>query len=796
MTTHALPCLASRTHGRLRRFAVLFAVTAALVTVSTAAWAYWLAASTTSSNGASAATSVNAGATPTVTPSGATVTVSWAASTLASGQAVTGYQIKRYDANTLAMQTILTACTGTVATTSCVESAVPNGLWKYSVTPVFATNWRGTESAKSSNVRVDTVAPINSITLSSVSGAASQTGTTIYYKGSNSGSFTLTNAVTDAGSGPSSSQTVALSGTSTGWTHTGSTVSTPTSGPYVSNAFSWVAATTSAPGEAVTGRDSVGNTAVTNLSFVNDTSGPTGGSISYVNGAVGSSAVSVTFGAGTDAGSGLGTRLLQRASAPLANGICGTYGTFATVTGGTNPTSPFADPVTSGNCYQYQYVVADVLGNATTVSSTSVATTPYGAYYAFDAGSGTTAIDSTGDLYTGTLQGAAGWSATGKIGASALKLNGTSTSWVDVASPVIDTSKSYTVAAWVNLNNVTGYQSIAGIDGSLASPFVLQLDGGTGKFRFALEGSDVSAPSFTNVEALAVPVASTWYHVAGVYDQANNIIKLYINGVLQGTATAPAMWTAPGHTAIGRAKYNGSNGDFLNGAIDEVHFYDRALSAAEIQSVQAGPSAFYSFDAGAGTTALDTSQNGYTATLQGGATWTAGKVGANALNLNGTSTSWASYSGPVIDTSQSYTVAAWVNLTSTAPHETFVSIDGNNISPFYLQYDGKFAIVQRDSDSTSSTAAIVHSAATPVLSTWYLLVGVYDKSANTIQLYVNGVSQGTSSTGTTAAWRATGATTIGRAKFGGAPVDFASAAIDEVRLYGRALSAAEVAALP
>ena len=99
-------------------------------------------------NGAAAASSVNQGATPTVNAVGPAVTVSWAATTLANGQAVTGYLVKRYDAGTLAPQTILSACTGTITATTCVESGVPNGSWEYTVTPVFATNWQGVESER------------------------------------------------------------------------------------------------------------------------------------------------------------------------------------------------------------------------------------------------------------------------------------------------------------------------------------------------------------------------------------------------------------------------------------------------------------------------------------------------------------------------------------------------------------------------------------------------------------------------------------------------------------------------
>ncbi len=198
---------------------------------------------------------------------------------------------------------------------------MPNGQWVYSVTPKFATSWVGAESLKSNAVTSssDVTAPTNSITLSSVTGRAVKSGNTVYYKGNAVGSFKLTNAVSDSGSGPASSTTAALGGTSTGWTHTPSTVSSPAGGPYVSNLFSWGAATTSAPTEGVTGRDVASNTAVTSLTFTNDSTAPTSGSITYTDGYQPSRAVSVAFTTGTDAGSGIATRQLQRASATLTS---------------------------------------------------------------------------------------------------------------------------------------------------------------------------------------------------------------------------------------------------------------------------------------------------------------------------------------------------------------------------------------------------------------------------------------------------------------------------------------------
>jgi len=363
-----------------RRPRRLLSLMLALTLVGGIAFAYWSAGSAPGGNGAAAATSVSQGATPTTSAANgaSTVVVTWVARTLATGQAVSGYQVNRYPTGSSTAQTMLSACIGTINALTCTESNVPTGAWQYTVTPVFASNWRGLESAKSATVTVDATAPTNNITLSGITGNAHKSGTTVYYRGQNAGSLTLTNAVADSGTGPASSQTAALGGTSTGWTHTPSTVSSPAGGPYVSNTFSWAPGSTSGPTEVVTGRDGAGNTVATTLTFVNDSSAPSTGFISYTNGYTSIRSVVVTFTAGTDSGSGVdptGGRI-KRSVATLNNGVCGTYTTNNTFV--VNPTSPYTDTsVSSGNCYTYQYVTTDNLGSTSFASSASVAMVDY-----------------------------------------------------------------------------------------------------------------------------------------------------------------------------------------------------------------------------------------------------------------------------------------------------------------------------------------------------------------------------------------------------------------------------------
>jgi hypothetical protein len=363
---------------------LLLVATFAVLAPVGVAWAYFAATSTPGGNGASAAASVNQGPTPTASTAGTSVTLTWSATTLSEGTAVNGYTITRYDAATLVPQTIAGTCAGTVTTTTCTETGVPPGTWVYSTTPVFGLNWRGAVSIKSGSTTVvppDSTPPVNAVTMTVTSGGATKTGNTVYYRGAAAGSFTVTNAVSDSGSGPASSTTAALGGTSTGWTHSPSTVSTPAGGPYVSAPFGWAAATTSAPTDVVTGRDVAGNTAITTLSFVDDSTAPTGGTITYAAGSQTGQSVPVSFTASTDgSGSGVLSYRLQRAQAALSGDVCPAAGSFSAFydIGQLNPTSPYDDTqVTTGTCYRYQLVVTDRVGNQQFATSANIAIIGY-----------------------------------------------------------------------------------------------------------------------------------------------------------------------------------------------------------------------------------------------------------------------------------------------------------------------------------------------------------------------------------------------------------------------------------
>jgi hypothetical protein len=201
---------------------------------------------------------------------------------------------------------------------------------------------------------------------------------------------------------------------------------------------------------------------------------------------------------------------------------------------------------------------------------------------------------------------------------------------------------------------------------------------------------------------------------------------------------------------------------------------------------QTDPVGTWPLDEGSGTVAHDTAGS-HDLALTGNPAWVPGESGT-ALQFDG-STQYGQTSGPVLDTTGNFSVAAWVKLDSTGHFATAVSQDGANASAFFLQYsqaDNRFAF------STVGGRAL--SDVAPVTGQWYHLVGVHDANNGTYTLYVNGQAQqkvlhqclGDSSSGPLA---------VGRGFFGGNKTDFWPGTIDQVHVWNRALSAADVSTL-
>ncbi|MGW7682760.1 LamG-like jellyroll fold domain-containing protein [Kribbella sp. NPDC054772] len=175
-----------------------------------------------------------------------------------------------------------------------------------------------------------------------------------------------------------------------------------------------------------------------------------------------------------------------------------------------------------------------------------------------------------------TLQGGAVF-AEGKNG-QGVALNGDN-QFVDTGAALLDTSGNYSASAWVKLDKVDGsFQTFVSQDGARDSAFFLQYSGQDQRFAMSFPGIRALAPTKPN--------PGQWYHVTGVRDVVKGELRLYVDGALVATKAACSLDSgSTGNTVIGRAKFGGNQVDFLDGTVDQVHLYDRALTDAEVRTL-------------------------------------------------------------------------------------------------------------------------------------------------------------------------------------------------------------------
>ncbi|GGO65845.1 hypothetical protein GCM10012289_18510 [Nonomuraea cavernae] len=214
-------------------------------------------------------------------------------------------------------------------------------------------------------------------------------------------------------------------------------------------------------------------------------------------------------------------------------------------------------------------------------------------------------------------------------------------------------------------------------------------------------------------------------------------------------------------------------------------------------SLPTAPTGRWKLDDGAGTTVKDASRNAAHATCASGVTWANDAARGTVAQFDG-SRSCATATGPVVDTSKSFTVSAWVKLTATPTRNvTAVSQDGVQQSGFYLQYSrsmNAWGFTRMSADVANPANNTSTYGTSPPTTGWTHLAGVYNATDRTVRLYVDGAPAGTPVT-VANAWSATGPLAIGHGKWNGARTDFFPGQISDVQAWPVALGPEEVRAL-
>ena len=253
--------------------------------------------------------------------------------------------------------------------------------------------------------------------------------------------------------------------------------------------------------------------------------------------------------------------------------------------GAADTTAPYSiswnTTAASNGAHTIGAVARDLAGNVTTSSSVNVTVSnwavPAGlvAAYAFDDGSGSSATDASGNNRTGTLSGGATWTSSGRFG-GAINFNGSSGLVTIADHSLFDFTSQITIEAWVRPTVRSNWDTIVmKPSGSSARAYALYSGNSNGNVAGTLR---LGSTERTVTGALLT--LNTWTHVAMTYN--GSIIRLYVNGTQVATRSASGSITTSGNAlTIGGSS---TFARWFAGTIDEVRFYNRALSQSEIQA--------------------------------------------------------------------------------------------------------------------------------------------------------------------------------------------------------------------
>jgi fibronectin type 3 domain-containing protein len=202
--------------------------------------------------------------------------------------------------------------------------------------------------------------------------------------------------------------------------------------------------------------------------------------------------------------------------------------------------------------------------------------------------------------------------------------------------------------------------------------------------------------------------------------------------------------------------------------------------------------AAYAFDEGSGTTVSDASGHGITGTING-ATWaTAGKYG-KALSFNG-STSYVDLGNPTsLQLTGSMTLSAWINAAANPADDGQIVAKSNDSTGWQFKTSPDTGTHTFGVAVSNASGAHIqrYSALTRSLNTWYHVAAVYDATAQTLNIYVNGaLNNGSLLGGAVPNVQANAAVNVNIGRRTGGY--YFNGLIDEVRIYNRALSLAEI----
>jgi hypothetical protein len=453
-----------------------------------------------------------------------------------------------------------------------------------------------------------------------------------------------------------------------------------------------------------------------------------------------------------------------------------------------------------------------VLGNSSGLAS------GLAGWWSFDAPTiGTTVQDLSGQGNNGSVGGGVSTTSmktAGKLG-QALQFNGTGFVTVPYSASLAPTG-AISFGGWFRTTDKTAVQHILSKTQSGGYSLTFNTDGITGYLLgYVRVGGAYLNPKYATTNLSN----NTWYHAFVTYD--GTTARLYVNGTLADSAVSSGaiQYGSTNNFCIGYepGTTTCNAGEGFLGTLDDIRVYNRGLTSAEVAQLyqQGGVKVANAATLQSGTTLANGltgywsfngadvtdkvydragTNNGYFYNAATSSAKVQGKLG-QGLRFNGSNAYVRVPDAAAID-NNAFTISAWVKYTSSqlggimskasGGTEMLLLVGGGTCGSASASGKIRFDV------SISSSISCADSAASYNDGKWHLVTATRDGSGTgNMVLYVDGVSVAT-------ATRAGDMTTSQPLAIGQhipASTWYFNGSMDEVRMYNRALSAAEVSQL-
>lgn len=204
------------------------------------------------------------------------------------------------------------------------------------------------------------------------------------------------------------------------------------------------------------------------------------------------------------------------------------------------------------------------------------------------------ASDSSSNSLDGTLIGTSSTSNRFGNSNSAISFNGSSDAITVAHNSLLNLTSDKTISVWYKItdsSNFNPYPTLIYKKGSTDYPtfgLYFREDNGYGASRFRpcfIQGSTINKEVYTKERYR--DYVNQWVHVLISYSSSDGYMRIYFNGVLSDSLSAPAFVsnTSTESLQIGRGNSANFSANYFKGSLDDIRIYNRVLNDAEINAV-------------------------------------------------------------------------------------------------------------------------------------------------------------------------------------------------------------------